>query len=672
MTASDTDRWHFRGDCADLDDDGLRQCVRLDLWRFGSTRLGLVVEPGSEATVRTWLRVVAPRLRPRLAPTPDDGSGAVVTVAVGGVPRFPGDAVRRAYANQLFYPSDGTMVAPTGLTHLGRATTGELAAVLGGAPSGNALPHGDVPSDAGAEAPALAEAMERAQDRSRLQHAPILGATARGNGCEEACEVPRDLGSVAGGARVAWIVDRYVGGVRQARELQLRDARSLELLAKVVFDLADRPALVLQPRVEEDVATGHLVVRVGVRDGAWRDLGTSEVPLVDATSRLDALAQGMARDLGEDEVAVVSFEPGVALSAAAGFPALLRGPAASRAPGAGGSLLGWYRSSSQAALLYGRGAFAVAEDAPFADRTAEDHAWAVQQLLVGVDGPAMGAGVATHTTRIVPLGATLMSPVTAQATRDAMARAPRQVRVGSLSVRFSMSEAACRQETAAMRQSGLLLVVAASNEHADVAGLDLCPQRLAPSGDLVVVAASDGEGLAGYSNYGPAFVDLAAPGDSPHGDAGQGTSFAAPRVAYAVAQLAALAPDATNAQLRWALMLGVRVPTPGPLPVRSGGTLDGDLTASRRALVGLTQRFAEETARMRDQAPFSVAVALVRTIEGDRPGTNLSDAARRRLQPLVQHRALCRDEELDGACGSDDAACQALADAARRGDACAF
>lgn len=126
---------------------------------------------------------------------------------------------------------------------------------------------------------------------------------------------------------------------------------------------------------------------------------------------------------------------------------------------------------------------------------------------------------------------------------------------------------------------GVLVVVAAGNSSEELrSASNNCPTLGSPG--VVGVAASDGVGLAWFSNFGFG-VQLAAPGyevvsTAPQGeyDAGSGTSFAAPLVAGVAALLLADRPQAKPAQLVQALIAGSR-PVPSLVgKILAGGTVD--------------------------------------------------------------------------------------------------
>jgi hypothetical protein len=126
------------------------------------------------------------------------------------------------------------------------------------------------------------------------------------------------------------------------------------------------------------------------------------------------------------------------------------------------------------------------------------------------------------------------------------------------------SDGALSRAIQAAGDAGILFVCAAGNSASnnDVNGQYPANYRLA---NVVSVAASDMyDQLASFSSYGAASVDLAAPGVSiystlPGNNYGwmRGTSMATPQVAGVAALAWSVAPNATVAQIRNALLQGV-------------------------------------------------------------------------------------------------------------------
>jgi serine protease len=143
---------------------------------------------------------------------------------------------------------------------------------------------------------------------------------------------------------------------------------------------------------------------------------------------------------------------------------------------------------------------------------------------------------------------------------------------------------------ATIREAGVPVVVAAGNDHLDLssAGAAVYPASYRFPNLVTVAASAEDDRLlppSAYtngSNWGLRHVDLAAPGDgiltvqagSDHPWFVDGTSFAAPQVAGALALGRTLAPDATAAELVGELSRSVRRVPALASRVTAGGILD--------------------------------------------------------------------------------------------------
>lgn len=140
--------------------------------------------------------------------------------------------------------------------------------------------------------------------------------------------------------------------------------------------------------------------------------------------------------------------------------------------------------------------------------------------------------------------------------------------------------------------AGITVVVAAGNDGSDTDLVPRYPASFTSDGMITVAATDAADGLAGFSNYGAASIDVGAPGvdilsTSLGGGYGSlsGTSFAAPQVAGTVALLASVRPNASVQQIRDAILGSVDAVPSLAGKVASGGRVNafaalGRLTAT--------------------------------------------------------------------------------------------
>ncbi|MEI6791304.1 MAG: S8 family serine peptidase [Myxococcaceae bacterium] len=156
----------------------------------------------------------------------------------------------------------------------------------------------------------------------------------------------------------------------------------------------------------------------------------------------------------------------------------------------------------------------------------------------------------------------------------------------NVSAGFYYDQIACEQEPRFRDSIGdpeqpfLWILGAGNDSRANLTSenASYCPQTFHHLSNTLVVTAD----TAGYRNIGVEYADIAADGRGYYpGD--NGTSFATPRVSRVAALLAKEFPSLSVREIRSAILLGARVPTPR-LPVRSGGILDerGARAAARK------------------------------------------------------------------------------------------
>ena len=155
------------------------------------------------------------------------------------------------------------------------------------------------------------------------------------------------------------------------------------------------------------------------------------------------------------------------------------------------------------------------------------------------------------------------------------------VRVDNCSWGGGTFSAALQTAIQAANDAGILVVTAAGNSSANNDAVAEYPANV-NSPNVIAVAALDRNGqLASFSNYGATTVDIAAPGVSilstvPGNSYAvySGTSMAAPQVSGVAALAWAVAPNATVATVRNAILQGADPDAALKGKVACGGSLD--------------------------------------------------------------------------------------------------
>jgi len=177
-----------------------------------------------------------------------------------------------------------------------------------------------------------------------------------------------------------------------------------------------------------------------------------------------------------------------------------------------------------------------------------------------------GRGVSGVSWRVSLLPVRVLRPDGSGSVSDAIAGYWYAVRAGARVINVSLGGSGLsRAEADAIAGArDTLFVVAAGNDGTDNDAVPKYPCNH-PAANIVCVAATGrDDALAGFSNFGAASVDLAAPGEdivSTHSDGGYairtGTSMAAPHVAGVAALLFARLPGASVAEVKGRLLGGV-------------------------------------------------------------------------------------------------------------------
>jgi subtilisin family serine protease len=173
---------------------------------------------------------------------------------------------------------------------------------------------------------------------------------------------------------------------------------------------------------------------------------------------------------------------------------------------------------------------------------------------------------------------------------DGLEYAVRQgVKIVNCSFGSTANASTLRQAVSYAQRHGVLLVVAAGNDGANVDKRPVYPAAYSNSNVLAVAATTETDELASFSDFGARSVDLGAPGQdilSTYLGGGykvlSGTSMAAPYAAGVAALLRKQAPAATAADLRFAIRS-----TADPLPSLAGRVGSGGRLDAARALAAI-------------------------------------------------------------------------------------
>ena len=167
--------------------------------------------------------------------------------------------------------------------------------------------------------------------------------------------------------------------------------------------------------------------------------------------------------------------------------------------------------------------------------------------------------------------------------------------------------------------AGILFVAAAGNNGLNT---DVYPHYPASytAASIVSVAATDhNDQLAGFSNFGPASVDLAAPGVAilstlPNGGygLGDGTSMATPHVAGAASLIRAAAPGIGVAEIKQALLSSI-----DPIPGLAGLMVTGGRLNAFLPIATPDDVAPDEVVDLATEAPGGDSIGLIWSATGD-------------------------------------------------------
>jgi subtilisin family serine protease len=222
----------------------------------------------------------------------------------------------------------------------------------------------------------------------------------------------------------------------------------------------------------------------------------------------------------------------------------------------------------------------------------DGHGTHVAGIIGGHGNNATGIAGTCWKTSIVPVR--FMDSHGRGSTSDAISGMQYAVHAGAKVVNCSFGaptgSQALHDEIADARSKGVLIVVAAGNDGADLEADPSYPASFGDANVISVAATTSDDTLASFSNYDATAVDLAAPGDSIFSTYPtsrykvlSGTSMAAPFVTAAAAMLRAQDPGASYSQIRQRLLSSV-----DQVPALQGRTATGGRLDLDRALGGGT------------------------------------------------------------------------------------